>query len=854
MPEDGRRERDLILAPNEHAFILDETKGNIVNYVGPHKTSLANTDQPVTFNDKTKRFVRCTLEQAIHLFAIAPEGWYVMLKNPPKDGNPPTPGTANSLPQLDIGRKVNISGPVAFAPWPGQMTRVIQGHHLRSNQYLIVRVYDEEAARANWGEAVIKPQTGATGEPPKGGEGGEPTEAAEVKPDVETPDLTMGKLLVIKGTEVSFYIPPTGVEVVPDRNKKYVRDAVTLERLEYCILLDEDGNKRFIIGPAVVFPKPTETFIRKDGSRKFRAIELNEISGLYIKVIAPYKEGKKDYKVGDELFVTGKDQMIYFPRPEHAIIRYGDREVHYAVAIPAGEARYVLDRVTGKIRLAKGPSMLLADPRQEVIVRRVIDPRLVEIWFPGNQEALAYNRQLMSMVRKEKGEEFVSERQVEQALSKAEEIEELQAYELLEEELAIGIEEEFAGDEFNRKQQFTPPRTITLDTKYEGAVAISVWTGYAVLVVSKTGERKVIVGPKTDLLEYDELLETVQLSTGTPKTDAKLLKTVYLRVLHNKVSDIVEAETQDLCPVSLYLKFRVNFEGKPEQWFNVEDYVKFLTDHTRSMLRNAIKQHGIEEFYSNSIQIIRDTLLSTANEEGKRRGLIFEENGMRVYDVEVLDVTIEDKKIAELLVQSQHAAVQQALQLVAEQRNLNFRQQQEGIKREIAQAEGETQQTLITLQIEEITKRLNLNLAKIQLDAETEKEKLDAKLTQQAALDSIHNAELAREKVRYELELNVAEQRLKQQIEELQAQVKAVVDKAGAVSPQFIAAMQAFSDKALAERMAETMAPLAILGGKSVADVFGQLVEGTVLEGVLTKHAAAETKPAKSSRSKSSKS
>lgn len=46
MPEE-RRERDLILAPNEYAYILDETKGNVVNYVGPHKTSLANTDQPV---------------------------------------------------------------------------------------------------------------------------------------------------------------------------------------------------------------------------------------------------------------------------------------------------------------------------------------------------------------------------------------------------------------------------------------------------------------------------------------------------------------------------------------------------------------------------------------------------------------------------------------------------------------------------------------------------------------------------------------------------------------------------------------------------------------------------------------
>ena len=85
MAENSSRERDLVLAPNEYAFISDQTKGHIIVYVGPCKTSLANTDQPVFFNDQTKRFDRCLLEQAISPFAIAPEGWYIVLKNPAKD-------------------------------------------------------------------------------------------------------------------------------------------------------------------------------------------------------------------------------------------------------------------------------------------------------------------------------------------------------------------------------------------------------------------------------------------------------------------------------------------------------------------------------------------------------------------------------------------------------------------------------------------------------------------------------------------------------------------------------------------------------------------------------------------------
>ncbi|MGB1274628.1 MAG: hypothetical protein ACPG77_02670, partial [Nannocystaceae bacterium] len=352
------------MAPNEFAFISDETKGNINVYVGPHKTSLANTDQPVFFDPKTKKFVHGSLETATQIMSIAPEGWYLTLKNPAVDTCHPRTGALNNLPELNIGRKVNIPGPVSFALWPGQMVRVLQGHHLRSNQYLLVRVYDEEAAKENWKNAVIKLAKGDEADDSSASASSDEAEAeALLKADRILPELTMGKVLVIRGTDVAFYIPPTGVEVVPDAERRYVREAVTLERLEYCILLDEDGNKRYIEGPAVVFPQPSERFVSRQGSRKFRAIELNENSGLYLKVITPFEENGRKYKTGEELFITGRDQMIYFPRPEHAIIKYSDQEKHHAIAIPVGEARYVLNRENGQITLQRGPCMFLPDPR-----------------------------------------------------------------------------------------------------------------------------------------------------------------------------------------------------------------------------------------------------------------------------------------------------------------------------------------------------------------------------------------------------------------------------------------------------------------------------------------------------------
>jgi len=810
------RERDLVLAPNEYAFISDQTKGNINVYVGPYKTSLANTDKPVVFNSSTKRFDRVSLDESIGTFITAPEGWYVVMKNPAKDGHQPKIGTSNNLAELNIGRKVNIPGPINFALWSGQMAKVLRGHHLRSNQYLLVRVYDEDETKKNWTKAVIKSKAITEGEET-------PVEITE-----EAPDLMMGSTLVITGANVSFYIPPTGVEVVQDSNGEYVREAVTLERLEYCILLDEDGNKRYIQGPAVVFPKPTEEFVYKGGLRKFRAIELNEMSGLYIKVIAPYTDNKISYREGDELFITGKDQMIYYPRPEHAVIKYGQKERHYSIAIPAGEGRYYLNRKTGKVSLQKGPIMFLPDPREAVLVRRVLHPRHVALWFPGNQEALAYNEQLQKMLKNE-SQDFISDAEfyaddkpeVERASSKGDTRKKEK------------VSKEMVSDEFDRDSSFTPPRTITLDTKFDGAVTINIWTGYAVLVVSKTGTRKVVTGPQTYLLEYDENLEAVTLSTGTPKTSEKTLKTVYLRVLYNKVSDVVAAETADYTKVAIQLSYRMNFEGSSDIWFNVENYVEFLTDHLRSFIRNAVKRYSVNEFYSNGIELLRDVILGKPAEDGKRPGRLFPENGMRIYDVEILDIRLSDVAIENLLIASQQDIVKQALRISAEKRKLEFTQESEQVIQQISLAQSATRQKGYELQQQEVMKELMLQIAKIDAEVQSKERRLQAQMAEQDGLGKINDAELSRKKTSEELDIALEQKRIEQNLLEVKAEVDAVVAKAQAVSPDLVAALQAFADKALAERVAQSMSPLAILGGKSIADVFSNLLKGTVLGNVL---------------------
>lgn len=129
------RDRDLIIAQGQYAFVLDKTKGIVGVSVGPYKTSLAGTDQPVRHDDDKREFVDCDISLAIKQFPLARDGSYLVLENPATDDRHPKQGS-NGMVELDYGRKVNIRGPITFPLWPGQIAKVIPGHNLKSNEYL----------------------------------------------------------------------------------------------------------------------------------------------------------------------------------------------------------------------------------------------------------------------------------------------------------------------------------------------------------------------------------------------------------------------------------------------------------------------------------------------------------------------------------------------------------------------------------------------------------------------------------------------------------------------------------------------------------------------------------------------
>ncbi|HEY5928466.1 MAG TPA: SPFH domain-containing protein [Kofleriaceae bacterium] len=768
--DERSNKRDLVLAPGEYAYMQDVTKGVVKTYTGPTVINPTAQERSIIFDAEENRFSPCSLDDAVQPVATAPEGSYLVLENPSARGDHPPAGGVHPAPDLAIGRMVNLTGPRAFALWPGEVVKLIPGHHLRSNQYVLVRVLNEDEARRNWAHAVIKPAT------PEGD-----------APSSEPPaDLSVGKLLVIRGTDVSFYIPPTGLGVVPDDSGRYVRDALTLERLEYAILVDENGNKRYERGPQVVFPSPTEVFVEQLGQRKFRAIELSELHGLHVKVIAPYSEAAVEHREGDELFITGKQTAIYYPRQEHSLIRVDGRERHVAVAIPAGEGRYVVDRATGVIRVVRGPAMFLPNPIHEVLVRRVLSDRECTTFYPNNADALAYNRGLRT-----------------------------------------------ASDTPAKPVPETRRASIVLDARFDGAPKIGVWVGYAVMVVDPRGQRRVVTGPATILLEYDETLEVLQLSTGTPKRADKRIQTVYLRTLNNRISDLCTVETADHVAITIGYALRVGFEGDPQRWFEVEDYVQLLCDHVRSLLRAAIKRRSVDEVYANVVELVRDALLGVAAEAGPRHGLAFAENGMRVSDVEVLDVTVGDDVIADLLGDAQRQAVEEGISLVRARRGLELIRQREQITRATAEEEATTRRQRSELDLDAAADRLKAALSELEGEVRRAVAQLDVSRARNTAADFEHEADIARR--RAENALVLEQERAEQQLalNVLAAEVDATVKRFAAAQGGFSEALLALSNRETLAKIAEAMSVQSFVGGKTLVDVIGKVFTGTPLAGML---------------------
>ena len=656
MSEPNTRERDILIAPSEYAYVQDLTKGDIVLYVGPTKISLSNTERIVEL--RGDRFVPVRADDpsfGVSPFVAASSSQYVVLENPVAEGKEARPiRGGNTSVELSVGRKVIVPGPAMFPLWPGQRARVIDGHPLREDEYVVVRYYDR----------------------------------------VEGDPHPIGSELVVSGADVSFYVPRTGQEVIP---------------VEVA-----PGRARYV-RKATRFPRP---------------------GGLHVRVTKQLVAGEGHalppgtYAAGTDVFLADRDG--YFFPDEHVEV------IALVLPIPIAEKEglYVRDRATGRIATIMGPANYLADPTREEIVPRVLSAERAKLY---------------------------------------------------------GL------------SQHDPMR----------AVAVNVPPGFAVLVTGKT-KREVVKGPETRILDFDEELTVLRLSTGRPKSDEATLETCFLQVESNKVSDLLHVRTRDHVEVAISVSYRVSFEGQDRQrWFHVKDYVGLLCDHAGSILRAASRTTSIELFQREATETLRTAILGERREaEGdlpaRRPGRPFTENGMLVYDLEVLDVRILDADVKKLLDGAQRAAITSDAKRREEERRLS----EERLRAEVDCEVG-------VAQIIALAKALEVEGARAALE-----ERRAAALVEVERVTRVGTAEAEARALTVEREAEqvAAERRAELGRRTLEAQVAAFEKQMAALAPELVATLTTLGHQKLAGELAQSIGPLAVLGGGSVSEIVERLL------------------------------
>ncbi len=638
------RERDILVASNEYAYVQDLTKGDIVLYVGPTKISLSNTERLVDYQNGRFLPIRADEGNAVATFVSATSSQYIVLENPPKDpGVKPVKGN-NSAVELRIGRKVVVPGPSSFPLWPGQRARVVDGHSLREDEYLIVRVYETN----------------------------------------EVTQHPIGTETIVRGTDTSFYVPTTGLEAVATQSG-YVRKARRLRR----------GKGLHL--------RVVKSFDVAVGDVPLRG-SVDAVEGDTLPL--------GHYEAGQDIFIADREGF-FFPTASVEVVS----EIS---AIPLGEREgvYARDIASGRIETVTGPINYLPDPTRVEIVARSIDD--------------------------------------------------------------------------DRADLYGVPR----DRDVTRALSIHVPSSFAVLVTAKN-KREVVRGPQTRVLDYDEDLEVLELSTGKPKSQERTLRTCFLQTDGNKVSDVLRVKTGDHNEVEVVVSYRVSFVGleHAERWFNVKDYVGLLCDHAGSLLRAAARACSIEAFYQNSTDVLRSAILGEKREGEPRPGRHFEENGMWIYDVEVLDVRILDPEVQVLIGGAQRNAIVADVSRRQELLRLETERLKEQVRRAIC---DEQAQTMVAEQ------------------ARVEKKRAVDLATAESAAAVVGVSDAAR----------IASKERENEVERkmLDARVAAFREQMAALAPELVSTLKTLGHQQLAMELTKSASPLAILGGESVTDVVERLL------------------------------
>lgn len=660
---------DLALSINEFVFLQTTSTGKFTTHVGP--TYVTASENQRYMIPSQGRLVPVDTSQvkdrAIQHSISARRNQYVILSHPTKSKEKPHPtaGQANEDTALLFGEVQVIPGPISFALWPGQEAKVVDAHILRTGQYLVIEVTNEAEALANWdektmgiapwnqGQEIVAKNVITAGESDSvvNGEGGEeavvPQDNDTVEQNSDNHARIQGRQYIITGREVSFFVPVTGIDVVKDASGKYVREALVLQQLEYCVLVSETGEKTVVRGPGIVFPRNAgETFYTHQNNATFRPIELGKKRmGIYVKSLVDFTdESGKKWEAGEEGFITGEDIPFFYPDERLDIIMYGNKLVLYAVTVEAGKAYYLLNRDTGQIELVRGPAMLLPNPVQKVFIERKLTDDVERLWYPG-LVAKRGNRGDRRMDYDEsetmRGGRFDNQQLSDVSIAPTRK----------------GGFEALIAFSTQRDSQFSEPRVIHIGNEVPQAPRINVWQNFAVQVKNADNQTRIVVGPQSTFLEYDEELVTFVKPNGSRELD------VYLQLTNNAWTFDIEGRTSDGVEVVVQLTANVNFTGDAgTNWWSIENPWQLVYETFQATLVPHIAANQFEELITPAgyAQLLAQVIATT--EGGEQTPIVMTENAMQIELVYISDFTVADNEVQNLLTRTRLNSVKLDLQ------------------------------------------------------------------------------------------------------------------------------------------------------------------------------------------------
>jgi hypothetical protein len=863
---------------------LNQTSGEILTHAGPTEFTPSANDRIVRILDKGG-YQEAPMEA--RPFVVAQDGEYVLLSNPVvEEATLEFPNGAfvpggNKEKNLKLGTKKVIPGPCAFLLWPGQNAEVRPAHKLSPNHYVLCEVvgpvdqtapnYKDVLRAAQLSSAIIDSEDGGT----------EP--ASESGPAVRR-ELTIGQRLVIQGRHTQYFIPPSGIDIIPPLEEMESKDdadgtlllppnlrdecahlvaqvASGLSHKQFGILKNELRHRQDLtIGQRAIFLAALDE--AQDSRDKKIKRDKSDRAERRMGYADPYARravvlGPKEFCVlydadGRPRIVRGPARVS--PGPDDTfMIRGSRRRVYDAYELGENQALWIrIVTSIGKAQLAKlVPSGTALDretyePGDELIIRgqpSVFFPFIEsEIIHPGNREIHVGNDHEDVVIT------------------------------------AIGIDQRSGIYVRNlrtgRVQTVRGERSYLVDPRFEEHVTRTVpsdrwrlWTGEAAgdeivasswavsiaipnneaVMVTSHDSRRVEVGPKAILLGYEEELAQLHLSRGQSKDGKSTIPTCFLRVSGARVADTFLIESSDFVQLQVKIGFTGHFEAPSEdervRWFAVEDPVKLLADTVRARLRRAARSKTATELHR-EIQAIVDR--EVLGDGGRLR---FPENGMVLTAANVLACDVADADIASTFKSVLKQAVQLSLEDEAASRRLESERlkhaidaEEQAILREASRRKAETHKAESEAhhEIELRALQLRADRKDVELDRSHAQERkvLGEKVTaMRANADATAAAEIRR--AEGDAEANAKRYAVEEahlaalgEVEKARTRSLAEADalKLTAIQPELVGALHAAADSVVMKAAAENMNLVSLLGGRTPSDLFSALVRGTPLE------------------------